>query len=484
MFESWKEREFEKKMERFRTALQEKNTILIGAGAGLSTSAGFTYSGERFRKYFADFEQKYGFHDMYSGGFYPYDTLEEYWAYWSRYIYINRYQDAPKPVYQKLLSLMKNKSYFVITTNVDHCFQKAGFDKNRLFYTQGDYGLFQCSEPCCKEKYDNEEIIRKMLLAQGYQILEDGSLVPPENGNLSMRIPSELVPYCPHCGKPMSMNLLKAGNELVVFDFNETAVAEVVAAGAKGVKSGAEVATECDTIITMVPNSPHVRAACLGEGGIAEAAKPGTVVIDMSSIDPVESKKIGAELAEKGIELMDAPVSGGEPKAIDGTLSVMVGGKKETFDKYYELLMQMAGSVVYVGELGSGNVAKLANQVIVALNIAAVSEALTLAKKAGTDPELVYQAIRGGLAGSTVLDAKAPMMMDHNFKPGFRIELHIKDLNNALNAAHAVNASLPLTAEIMEIMQSLKADGNEKDDHSAIVKYYEKVSNVSVEREN
>ena len=145
-------------------------------------------------------------------------------------------------------------------------------------------------------------------------------------------------------GKPMSMNLLKAGNELVVFDFNETAVAEVVAAGAKGVKSGAEVAAECDTIITMVPNSPHVRAACLGEGGIAETAKPGTVVIDMSSIDPVESKKIGAELAEKGIELMDAPVSGGEPKAIDGTLSVMVGGKKETFDKYYELLMQMAGT--------------------------------------------------------------------------------------------------------------------------------------------
>ena len=255
-------------------------------------------------------------------------------------------------------------------------------------------------------------------------------------------------------GKPMSKNLLKAGNELVVFDFNEAAVAEVVEAGAKGVKSGAEVAAECDVIITMVPNSPHVRAACLGEGDIAETAKPGTVVIDMSSIDPVESKKIGAELAEKGIELMDAPVSGGEPKAIDGTLSVMVGGKKETFDKYYELLMQMAGS-----------------------------EALTLAKKAGSDPELVYQAIRGGLAGSTVLDAKAPMMMDHNFKPGFRIELHIKDLNNALNAAHAVNAALPLTSEVMEIMQSLKADGNEKDDHSAIVKFYEKISNVSVERE-
>ena len=197
MFESWKEREFEKKMERFRTALQEKNTILIGAGAGLSTSAGFTYSGERFRKYFADFEQKYGFHDMYSGGFYPYDTLEEYWAYWSRYIYINRYQDAPKPVYQKLLSLMKNKSYFVITTNVDHCFQKAGFDKKRLFYTQGDYGLFQCSEPCCQETFDNEAVIREMMERQK-----------------DMKIPTELLPVCPHCGKPLTMNL-RSDNKFV-----------------------------------------------------------------------------------------------------------------------------------------------------------------------------------------------------------------------------------------------------------------------------
>lgn len=283
-------------------------------------------------------------------------------------------------------------------------------------------------------------------------------------------------------GKPMSKNLVKAGHELVVYDFHDSSIAELVELGAKGVKSGAEVAAECDTIITMVPNSPHVRAACLGEGGIAETAKVGTVVIDMSSIDPVESKAIGAELAEKGIELMDAPVSGGEPKAIDGTLSVMVGGKKATFDKYHEVLTAMAGSVVYVGELGSGNVAKLANQIVVALNIAAVSEALTLAKKAGTDPELVYQAIRGGLAGSTVMDAKAPMMLEHNFKPGFRIELHIKDLTNALNASHSVNASLPLTAHIMEIMQALKADGCEKEDHSAIVKYYEKVSDVSVEK--
>lgn len=283
-------------------------------------------------------------------------------------------------------------------------------------------------------------------------------------------------------GKPMSKNLMKAGYELVVCDKNQAAVDELTALGAESAGSSADVAEQCNVIITMLPNSPHVRAVCLGEGGIIEKAAEGTIVIDMSSIDPVESKAIGAELAKKGIELMDAPVSGGEPKAIDGTISVMVGGKKESFDKYYDLLMAMAGSVVYVGDLGSGNVAKLANQVIVALNIAAVSEALTLAVKNGADPELVYQAIRGGLAGSTVLDAKAPMMMAHDFKPGFRIELHIKDLNNALNAAHAVSASLPLTSQVMEIMQALKADGCEKDDHSAIVKYYEKISDVSVEK--
>ncbi len=282
-------------------------------------------------------------------------------------------------------------------------------------------------------------------------------------------------------GKPMSKNLVKAGYELVVFDFNKAAVDELAAMGAKAASSGAEVAKECETIITMLPNSPHVRAAALGANGIAEGAKPGTVIIDMSSIDPVESKKISEELAAKGIELMDAPVSGGEPKAIDGTLSVMVGGNKATFDKYYDLLMVMAGSVVYVGEIGSGNIAKLANQMIVAINIAAVSEALTFAKKAGASPELVYQAIRGGLAGSTVLDAKAPMMLSRNFKPGFRIELHIKDLTNALNAAHSINAFAPLTAQLMEIMQTLKADGCEKDDHSAIAKYYEKLSKVTIE---
>ena len=265
-------------------------------------------------------------------------------------------------------------------------------------------------------------------------------------------------------GRPMSKNLVKAGHELVVFDFNKEAVADLVSCGAEAAESGKEVAEKCDVVITMVPNSPHVRAAVLGEGGVAEGAHEGSVVIDMSSIDPVESKKIGAELAAKGIDMLDAPVSGGEPKAIDGTLSVMVGGKKELFDKYYDLLMVMAGSVVYVGELGSGNVAKLANQIVVACNIAAVGEALSFAKKA-------------------VMDAKAPMMLSRNFKPGFRIELHIKDLNNALNAAHAISAPVPLTGQLMEMMQCLKADGYEKEDHSSLVKYYEKVGNVVVEPE-
>ncbi len=181
-------------IERLREELKAADTVVIGAGAGFSTSAGFVYTGERFRKYFSDFEEKYGFHDMYTGGFYPYRTPEEHWAYWSRYIYINRYMDAPKPVYEGLLELVKNKDYFVITTNVDHCFQKAGFDKRRLFYTQGDYGLFQCSEPCCQETFENEGIVREMTERQS-----------------DMEIPGELVPVCPHCGKPLTMNLRSDG---------------------------------------------------------------------------------------------------------------------------------------------------------------------------------------------------------------------------------------------------------------------------------
>ncbi len=192
--------------DKLKQALAEADTVLIGAGSGLSTSAGFTYAGERFRNYFYDFASKYGFTDMYSGGFYPYATPEEHWAYWSRYIYINRYQDAPKPVYNDLFALVQDKDYFVLTTNVDHCFQKAGFSKKRLFYTQGDYGLFQCSEPCCAETFENEALIRKMVEAQGYAIGADGTLTEPD-GPLKMQIPTELVPRCPHCGKPLTMNL-------------------------------------------------------------------------------------------------------------------------------------------------------------------------------------------------------------------------------------------------------------------------------------
>lgn len=281
-------------------------------------------------------------------------------------------------------------------------------------------------------------------------------------------------------GKPMSKNLIKAGYDVVVCDLNQGAVDALTALGASKAENGAMVASECRVIITMLPNAPHVRAVVLGEGGITETAVPGTTVIDMSSIDPTESRAIGALLLEKGIDMLDAPVSGGEPKAIDGTLSVMAGGKKETFDCYYDLLSCMAGSVVYVGDLGSGNVAKLANQIVVASNIAAVAEALTFAKKSGTDPRKVYEAIRGGLAGSTVMDAKAPMMISGKFDPGFRIELHIKDLANALNAAHAVSAPVPVTAQMMEIMQCLKADGFEKEDHSSMVKYYEKLAKVTL----
>ena len=196
-------------MKEIKSILKNAESILIGAGAGLSTSSGFTYSGERFKKYFADFEKKYGFHDMYSGGFTAFESLEENWAYWSRQIYLNRFVKALLPVYEKLFELVKDKNYFVITTNVDHCFQKAGFDKSRLFYTQGDYGLWQCSQPCHKKTYDNQLFVERMVREQGFVIQDDGCLELPENGfeGIKMTVPSELVPRCPVCGKPMSMNL-------------------------------------------------------------------------------------------------------------------------------------------------------------------------------------------------------------------------------------------------------------------------------------
>ena len=196
-------------MKDIKSILQNADSILIGAGAGLSTSAGFTYSGPRFQKYFADFEKKYGFHDMYSGGFTAFESLEENWAYWSRQIYLNRFVKAPLPVYEKLFELVKDKNYFVLTTNVDHCFQKVGFDKSRLFYTQGDYGLWQCSQPCHKKTYDNQLFVEKMIKEQDFVIQDDGSLELPKNGfeGIKMTVPSELVPRCPVCGKPMTMNL-------------------------------------------------------------------------------------------------------------------------------------------------------------------------------------------------------------------------------------------------------------------------------------
>ncbi|WP_294954510.1 2-hydroxy-3-oxopropionate reductase [uncultured Gilliamella sp.] len=281
-------------------------------------------------------------------------------------------------------------------------------------------------------------------------------------------------------GKPMSKNLLKAGYSLVVCDKNEASVDELIKAGAQSATNAKQVAQQCDVIITMLPNSPHVKEVVLGENGIVEGAKAGTTIIDMSSIAPLASREIHDEVVKKGLVMLDAPVSGGEPKAIDGTLSVMVGGDKAVFDKHYDLMKAMAGSVVYTGEIGAGNVTKLANQVIVALNIAAMSEALVLATKAGVNPQLVYQAIRGGLAGSTVLDAKAPMVLERNFKPGFKIDLHIKDLQNALDTSHGVGTSLPLTAIVMEMMQALKTDGMGESDHSALARYYEALAKIEI----
>ena len=284
-------------------------------------------------------------------------------------------------------------------------------------------------------------------------------------------------------GKPMAKNLLKAGHEVVVYDVVPAGVQEVVAAGAKAAASSKAVAEQCALIITMVPNSPHVKAAILGPNGVMEGAKTGSLVVDMSSIDPTVSKEVGAELAKKKIRFVDAPVSGGEPKAVDGTLSIMCGGAKADFDEAFPIMKCMGASVVLCGAVGAGNVTKLANQIVVALNIAALSEAMVLATKAGVDPQLVFDAIKGGLAGSTVMNAKAPMMLDRNIKPGFRINLHIKDLDNAMAAGHAVGVPLPLTGQAREIMEALKIDGMGDADHSAIVRYYEKLAKAEVKKQ-
>ena len=282
-------------------------------------------------------------------------------------------------------------------------------------------------------------------------------------------------------GKPMAMNLLKAGYDVTVSNRNMQKCEPVVAAGAKA-GSYTEVAETCDVVITMLPNGPQVKSVMLGSDGVAAHMKAGSAFIDMSSINPVDSKELYEGVAAYGVEMLDAPVSGGEPKAIDGTLSIMVGGKQEIFDKYKDMLGAMGSSVVRCGEVGAGNTTKLANQIIVACNIQALAEALTLAQKAGVDPQLVFEAIKGGLAGSTVMNAKAPMMLAGNDKPGFKIDLHIKDLNNALDCAHSVGAPVPMTASVQEILQWMHNHEGGGKDHSAIAQYYEFLTGINLGR--
>lgn len=282
-------------------------------------------------------------------------------------------------------------------------------------------------------------------------------------------------------GKPMVKNLLKAGYPVMVWNRSQAPIDEVVACGAVSA-SKEEIGTNADVVITMVPNSPQVKEVMLGADGVAQFMHAGQIFVDCSSINPVASKEIYAVLREKGIEMLDAPVSGGEPKAIDGTLSFMVGGNQEIFDTCKDMLLSMGASAVLCGDVGAGNTTKLANQIIVACNIRALAEALTLAQKAGVDPQAVFEAIRGGLAGSTVMNAKAPMMIAGNDKPGFKIDLHIKDLNNVLDCAKTVNAPVPMTESVMEVMQWMHDHEGGQKDHSAIAQYYEYLTGIHIGR--
>lgn len=281
-------------------------------------------------------------------------------------------------------------------------------------------------------------------------------------------------------GKPMALNLLQAGYELCVFDIQPEAVDLLKSSGAQAAVSPASVAKQCEVVLLMLPNSPQVREVLCGENGVLETLSPGSIVVDMSSIDPTVSVSLEQEVAQRGSDMLDCPVSGGEPKAIDGTLSFMCGGKPEVFEKVEKVLHCMGSSVVLVGKIGSGNVTKLANQIMVAVNIAGMSEALVLATKAGVDPKQVFEAIRGGLAGSTVLNAKAPMVLNRNFNPGFRIGLHIKDLTNAMDTANAHRMELPLTNQVLHMMEQLAEQGMAGLDHSALVRYYEQMNQVEV----
>ena len=282
-------------------------------------------------------------------------------------------------------------------------------------------------------------------------------------------------------GKPMAKNLLKAGHGMTVYDLAASNMEEIIADGAIAAASCREVAEKSELVITMLPNSPHVHSAVLSENGVLEGAKSGMILIDMSSIAPAASQEIEAACREKGVQMLDAPVSGGEPKAIDGTLAIMVGGDKAVFEQVKdEVLLKVGASAVHCGAVGAGNTTKLVNQIIVACNIAACAEAFTLAVSAGVDPEMVFQAIRGGLAASAVMNAKVPMMMEGNFTPGFKIDLHIKDLGNVLDTGHNVGAPLPMTAMVMEMMQTLRADGRGSDDHASLANYYAKLSGITI----
>jgi 2-hydroxy-3-oxopropionate reductase len=283
-------------------------------------------------------------------------------------------------------------------------------------------------------------------------------------------------------GRPMTRNLMKAGYALVVYDVVAPVVDEIVSAGAERGHSCSDVAARTDIVITMLPDGPEVEQAVLGAGGALEGARQGTIIVDMSSISPLVAQKVAAACAEKGVEFIDAPVSGGEPKAVDGTLAIMAGGKQEIFDRVKPVLEKMGSSVTLTGPVGAGNVTKLANQIMVACNIAAMGEALVLASKAGLDPEVVFNAVKGGLAGSTVLNAKAPMVISRNFKPGFRIRLHQKDLRNALLAAESMKVPLPLTSLLQQILMTLMNEGKGDLDHSAIVNFIEDLAGIEVRK--
>ncbi len=284
-------------------------------------------------------------------------------------------------------------------------------------------------------------------------------------------------------GRPMAKNLLKAGEELLVSDLNKEAVADVVAAGAKEA-TYTEIGEQCERIIIMVPSGAISKSILFGEGGVASTIKAGAVVCDMSSVTPVESKECYEGLKKLGVGFVDAPVSGGEPGAVAGSLAIMAGGDEKDFEamqKYFDIL---GNSALLIGPSGSGSVTKLANQIIVNNTIAVVSEAFVLAAKAGADPEKVYKAIRGGLAGSAVLDAKIPMIIERNFKPGGPIRINHKDIKNVVNTAHAIDVPIPYTAQLYEILQTLKIHGHMEDDHGGIVQYFEKLADVEVKKEN